>query len=732
MTKADQSCRSNPDYSCYCECDRCWINHLSKLDRALLPDLQVPKFRHCEPCKLKFDIILRNKEEKYVKSQHVEDELNVKKEEKDKPLSVDKPLPLIDFEPTNNFMPFLDLTGERESAKRKLVQERPFFKSQEPIKTTEASASLKHTEKGIEKLSIGKTLFSIDEASSKSTEAQTPLLHLGDSSLDTEAGALNEMSEKAEGATSPSRGNTVHCGQHEGRTPDKPVVHASVSTDQNGRKIVTIKANANGKGHNMASNISPKSKGSLSATRSPRKKLTYTYKFNVRPRSGANSTMVESTPPKKDRNVVRANIVNMKHSSSKNPQRQLESLTSRSVEELLSKSASGNIRRKASNKCGSTITNCRSSDSLCSRPPWYPLRSTNRWDHYELREQNGVLTTEKQTKPPRRKSKGYQKKAPMKMVYREMGQASDYVKLPSRAHETGRKISQDPSGSTCTKWKSDTNSYVEGNMVYYKVKGKMRRQRNSENERPPSPPPPRERQGSHGNKKKVLQEESELCNVYLDNCSDTERTCCISDGATSEEECNCGCSTATKLPEECCNECETKGAKCYCESVNYVGCEECECSESNEPLVTNCPETTDGMLFIENSPYLVRGMEYDYADDINQPALYRTHSSDCACWAEKTGEVKVLEPVYNNDMGALEGEVLGIPTTCMDCYPTDQVQRPSNDQTCVECLEEWRNMNKPLYQRGGLQPYDTSTQYPPSTSFQMQPHNKNIPARCAV
>ncbi|GIX61505.1 uncharacterized protein BcabD6B2_09400 [Babesia caballi] len=400
---------------CQCGCERCLITYLGKVDRALLPKIRIPCYRRCEPCKLKHDIILRRPATTEIKDevrkpytpvngvsmgggqnkQHnpavIETEAGATSLASGNSFSVEKPNPRqeefitpeaeekretgaigADSEAAvgNGETPGREGLAGEDSVE---VEPKESAIGQTPTVTAPENSTIQPNVTDCELVETADTASQVSPESpvasrvSRILSCDVRLLPFKVTTLDLDSGLVS-VAEPSDNEMAPdSRRSSPRSNQ-----PASP------------GKTVTIRAKICGNRGFVACKTSKTAVPTTAATKSAGKPGNYCQVDTARKapgRQAAPETSAYRRPPKTSVYSPKAPPAKIKSNS-------YESMSSRSVEDFLSKSSFTSSRRSiglsSQNFCRTATSNASRMSSIESRPPWYPLRSPSRGERDEI------------------------------------------------------------------------------------------------------------------------------------------------------------------------------------------------------------------------------------------------------------------------------------------------------------------------------------------------------------
>ncbi|ORM40126.1 uncharacterized protein BXIN_1333 [Babesia sp. Xinjiang] len=621
---------------CACGSENCWITQLSHLDREVLPDIRVARCGRCEPCLMKYNIILHG-------TSTPENSSDVKRETtKTKEVSmgsedikVETPISssnsidsqivaLCDYVPTSTTQN--TEKGNRSSTDRLWAKEvsktgsatsdianSPLFGfdqlnslgvdrvdtvdglSNHPTEYIEKDKS-----KTVEPAAVKLPVTRAAESAVRSEGIEVKLRPFTVTTVDLDSGTVTVAEttkvEMRTAAQDISGCNTLQ-GSMDG-VPDNTPHSSQLEEHATPRRKMTVRTKIYGPRNTLKNNLCCPSNNTLGTSKNTARSTGYSYNIKVSTRNSPLRCRLPDSPRAKvDTGLSRGSSYSgSKSITSKTKQRSRESMSSGSVDGSSSKSGFQPPRRsRLSNQQLYRSSNSKGSNASEERPPWYPMRSTNRWDHYEVQETPVVTGGGQRTKGSKTKSKSSPKVRTVNVPPLIIEPVYDISGLANQTRKSGKKKGRQSGQRLDGKTSEQLGGLELGNPVYCSFRGIVL---------------PRSIQRDPATTRRVVTLGSGKANTYAcctdERCEeqhfqyDSDDTCYVSEdcdycGCVDVSPCSCG--SGTLGGAECGHELQNDHLNFPQHTVQCIDprsmCYECTCSPNCKSVV-ECEVDTYG------------------------------------------------------------------------------------------------------------------------------------------
>ncbi|GBE58760.1 hypothetical protein, conserved [Babesia ovata] len=627
---------------CACGSERCLITYLSKLDRSLLPELRSYRYRRCEACNLKYDIILGGAvptletvdssasldrgNSMGVEPAHIESPVSRKSSDE---IGI---AALCDYPASEKVR--RDTLSNRLWADEATTSNSGGSEScKDPVYSPDRLKSLATENSGDLGISENNFVLGGDDSSgdsyevaSHTTTRHAPLKSCNASGirvnltpftvttvdLDTGRTTTTKVEHIEMGTRTKGSKTQPNTPTNADRIPVKAST-ASVSPLSPQRKV-TIRAKFIGcrkvPGYNDGCDASP----SASSTKQTPKAAVVSNQPNVAARKTPSRPRAPETHSYKDNYTTatrRSSVSPLTPSKIKQPT--FDTAPSWSVDEMLSKSRRANSRIGGSSVAGRSV-NRRGSNSFIymrPRPPWYPKRSDGRGDVYDVPSLDVSSSVSRHRRPaPKGKAKSATKlrtsessSSLVGSIYNRRMVSPCSSKVERKRVETSEEGEEIP--------KTTLNRLATGERVYCTFRGvivpKSRSGGQQSTRRIVEPRDScREPMTMRSSRRMPASSPARVENMYEEYVninSDSEGTCYASE-MSSNEDCSCECSVASKRgsSNEVCqvitreNGCRSRMAiqpHCGSDRVQQYAqcCEDSTCSPRADSYECDCAYT---------------------------------------------------------------------------------------------------------------------------------------------
>lgn len=637
MTNSVQSCsQSTVGLSCPCKCERCLITELSKLDRELLPYIKEPKYRNCEPCNKKYDLILRrgSKNSRCPPSGA-----------KHKMVETHELIPLFNYtaktnHPSTPKIPVIESPGAGLSDSDIDVSREPADKGSQlsgPSLVTLIGPATPET--------FSNDPITTSRETKDTTIAQAPA-KIATFDLDS-AKTLGKSEIPGEDMDRVERKvsiGPVKQGSYKA-TFKEYTVDPSDRAEASGRKVVTIRTRITRSATPAHGGLRKDRSMVGKVRRDERRSPSCSYGFSGHSvRSKMPSTSLGMSSPKGSSPIKSSfGEIDSRQATGHYKIKPLVSLVSRSVDELLTKP--GTVGARPRRRLSANVrSNSRSPSDFENRKPWYPLRSTNRWEHYDkLDPSPSTISKTSRAKLARSKSNGLSKAKSLNMSSRYEDAAPEYADPPKMRRNVKSKALKMTHRSE-SPFKPGMQDMRSDSLMYYRLKGTLKPHRPSAQEEAIHPV---RGHASQHSKAKMPHAVRRICDVHRCSTafnSDSERTCYASEVYS----CECFDSSTNNYESKCCyDDCNANLRPMTGYLIGdgtSVCCEDCNVAPLS-PCHEGRPGINDNACCGVNAGSVTQVISNDCQDSVRWCSVYDTESPGTFCWDECNG-VHASGPCY--------------------------------------------------------------------------------------